>query len=212
MDAPMTMNRVIHGAVRRDLDRLATALGQLRDGDRARAAGLARAFANLRRELTHHHEAEDTLVWPAMAGLGVEPDLLAAMESEHAAMSRALADTDGAMSALARTGSADDAATAQASLLHTRDVVDRHLGHEEDDLEPLMLRHAETPEWQAVERGLRRQPPRVIGPFFAWVTDGMSPEHRAYFRSTVPPPVVFVFTRLFGRRYRREIAPVWRAA
>jgi hypothetical protein len=55
MTEPMTMNRLIHAAVRRDLDRLSAALERLPDGDRARAADLERAYANLRRELTHHH-------------------------------------------------------------------------------------------------------------------------------------------------------------
>ena len=48
MTAPITMNQVIHGAVRRDLDRLSTALARLTDGDQARAQALDRAYANLR--------------------------------------------------------------------------------------------------------------------------------------------------------------------
>ena len=100
----MTMNRVIHGAVCRDLDRFTAALDALPDGDTARAAQLQRAFANLRRELTEHHESEDTYAWPALQKLGADVDLLEAMESEHADMSRALAETDTALSALARTG------------------------------------------------------------------------------------------------------------
>ena len=43
----MTMNQVIHGAVRRDLDRLSTALDRFADGDRGRAVELQRAFAEL---------------------------------------------------------------------------------------------------------------------------------------------------------------------
>ena len=61
-----------------------------------------------------------------------------------------------------------------------------------------------------VEKRLRRLPPGVAGRFFAWVTDGMGDAERACFRATVPPPVTFVLTRVFGRRYTREVAPVWR--
>ena len=53
--------------------------------------------------------------------------------------------------------------------------------------------------------------PGVAGQFFAWLTDGMSAEHRAYLRSTVPTPVVTVLAKVFGRRYAKEIAPIWRA-
>ncbi len=49
-----------------------------------------------------------------------------------------------------------------------------------------------------------------MGPFFAWLTDGMSDEHRAFLRTLVPAPVVTVLARVFGRRYGREVAPVWR--
>jgi hemerythrin-like domain-containing protein len=212
MTAQLTMNRLIHAAVRRDLDRLAAALDQLRGGDVGRAQALQRAFANLRRELTHHHEGEDAHIWPMLAKVGVASDLLGSMESEHHAMAEALAETDAAMASLAVSGSAGDAAEARASLLRTRAVVDQHLTHEEDELEPQLHPHTESPEWKAVEKKLSRQPPGVAGPFFAWLTDGMSAEHRAFLRTLIPPPVVTVLARVFGRRYNREVAPVWREA
>jgi hypothetical protein len=59
MTAPMTMNGLIHAAVRRDLERLHTALGQAADGDRGRARDLERAFAQLRQQRTHHHEEDE---------------------------------------------------------------------------------------------------------------------------------------------------------
>jgi hemerythrin-like domain-containing protein len=210
MSSPMTMNRVIHGAVRRDLARLTAALDSLRDGDTARAGELAGAFANLRRELTDHHESEDAHGWPALAKLGVDADLLEAMETEHADMSRALAETDAALGTLARTGTAADAATARESLARTRQVIDRHLAHEEGDLDPIVLQFADTPEWKAAEKQFRRRPPGDIGLFLAWITDGMEDDERAYFRSTIPAPVVAVFTTVLGRRYTKTIAPVWR--
>jgi hemerythrin-like domain-containing protein len=206
----MTMNRVIHGAVRRDLTRLTTALEQVPDGDRTRAAQLERAFANLHELLHHHHVGEDEHVWPWLAGTGADPELMAAMESEHGAMSEALAGTGAAMTAYARTGAAADAEAARASVVRTTEVVERHLRHEEDEVEPLLTPLLHTPGWKAVEKKLSRQPPGVAGVFFAWVTDGMDPAERSYFRATVPPPVVSVLSRTFGRRYHREIAPVWR--
>jgi hemerythrin-like domain-containing protein len=210
MTSPMTMNRVIHGAVRRDLARFRAALDSFPEGDTARAADLARAFANLRRELTNHHESEDTHAWPALKKLGADVDLLEAMESEHADMSRALADTDAALSTLARTGTAADVAAARESLERTRQVVDRHLTHEEEEIEPVIAKYAGTPEWRAVEKAFRRHPPTYIGPYLAWLTDGMGDDERTYFRGAIPAPVVSVFTTVFGRRYTKQIAPTWR--
>ncbi len=206
----MTMNRVIHAAVRRDLARLAAALDRVPDGDRPRAEALERAYGNLRQQLTYHHEGEDTHVWPWLADSGADAELLAAMESEHEAMSAALAETGRAMAVFARTGSSTDAAAARNSVALTTEVIERHLRHEEDELEPVLGHYVETPGWKAVEKKLSRQPPGVAGRFFAWVTDGMGNAERAYFRATVPPPVTFVLARTFGRRYYREVAPVWR--
>ena len=211
MTAPMTMNRLIHAAVRRDLERLHAALGAARDGDRERAADLGRAYAYLHSELTRHHEGEDTHIWPMLAKAGVGQDLLGAMQEEHHAMSDALAETASAMKTYVASASAADAAEARASVGRTQEVVERHLAHEENELEPQLQPHLETPEWKAVEKQLRKAPPKVAGNFFAWLTDGMSEPGRAYLRSTVPTPVVALLSRLFGRRYNKEVAPVWRA-
>ena len=205
----MTMNRVIHAAVRRDLERLATALECLVDGDRSRAEALERAYANLRQELTQHHESEDTYIWPMCAAVGIDQALLHEMEREHQVMARALADTSSAMTTVARTGSRADAATARSSVVRTREVVERHLRHEEVELEPALQPYLESPEWKAVEKKLRQQPPGVAGRFLAWVTDGMGDEHRAFLRKTVPTPVVTVLARVFGRRYYKDVAPTW---
>ena len=61
-------------------------------------------------------------------------------------------------------------------------------------------------------RGAARAASQVTaGRFFAWLTDGMDPGNRDCLRSTVPAPVLAVLSKVFGRQYHREIAPVWRA-
>jgi hemerythrin-like domain-containing protein len=211
MDESMTMNRVIHGAVRRDLGRLEAALAAVRDGDRERARDLDRAFGYLHGELVRHHRGEDTHVFPMFAGFGVDPELLEAMESEHEAMAQALTDTEAAMASYAGSGAKSDADAALATVRHTHEVVERHLGHEERDLDPLLREHLDSPEWKAVEKKLRSEPPAVAGRFFAWVQDGMGDDERSYLSSTVPAPVRAVLSQVFGRGYHRDIAPVWRA-
>ena len=204
------MNRVIHNAVRRDLGRLATALGSARDSDVGRARDLQRAYDNLHAQLTHHHKAEDAHVFPALRQLGVDPVLIGEMDGEHEAMAAALGSTAGLMQRYAGTGSAADAAAARSSVEQTRHVVEDHLTHEEAQLEPLMRPHVESEEWKQAEKALRKLPPVTAGRFFAWVTDGMDPDSRAFLRTTIPAPVVALLSKVFGRQYHREIAPVWR--
>jgi len=211
MAETMTMNRVIHEAVRRDLARLESALAATQDGDLARAGQLERAYANLHRELTQHHEGEDQNVFPYLANAGVPPDLLTAMDDEHHAMAEALGETRQAMAAYASSGSAGDAERARTSVVRTRDVVDRHLDHEERELEPLLAPHMQSAEWKTVEKKLRPRSVVVSGKFLAWIQDGMSNEGRAYLRATIPPPVTAVLGRVAGRAYHREVAPVWRS-
>ena len=204
------MNRAIHAAVRRDLDRLEAALRVLADGDRGRVDQLCRARQHQPPELVDHHEKEDELIWPALLGLGVDPVLLEEMESEHGAMRDALEETGGHMTALGRSAATADAVRAADSIVTTRQVVERHLTHEEEELEPQVLQHSETPEWKAVEKKLRSGPPTRGGRMFAWLLDGASPEVSGYVHSAVPGPVLFVLTRVFGAGYRRSVAPVWR--
>ena len=207
----MTMNRVIHEAVRRDLARLEAALAAAPDGDLARARQLERAYANLHRELIQHHEGEDRVIFPYLATVGIPSDLLTAMDDEHHAMADAVGETREALSTYASSGSAADAERAHASVARTRSVVDRHLDHEERELEPLLEPHLESEEWKAVQKRVRPKSLAVTGRFLAWIQDGMTDEGRSYLRGTIPPPVTAVLGRVAGRAYHRDVAPVWRS-
>src|SRR5687768_10037060 len=93
----MSMNKVIHSAVRRDLKRFRAALDSFQDGDRTRAAALHRAWANFDSQLTHHHEGEHEIAWPALLAVGVEPSTITQFDDEHEAMAGALAESRTAM-------------------------------------------------------------------------------------------------------------------
>jgi hypothetical protein len=40
--------------------------------------------------------------------------------------------------------------------------------------------------------------------------DGAGERELTALRATIPGPVVTVMTKVFGRRYAREVAPIWR--
>jgi hemerythrin-like domain-containing protein len=208
----MTMNRVIHAAVRRDLRRLESALATAPDGDLARARQLQVAYAHLHEQLKHHHEGEDAHVFPFLARVEGASELVEVMETEHQAMADALTAVQAAMDTYAATGSAADAQAAKDAVIAANEVVERHLHHEENDLEPLMMPHLATPEWKAVEKQLRPGSLTESGRFMAWVQDGMPDAERAYFRSAIPTPVTFLLGRLAGRSYHRDVAPAWQPA
>ena len=74
---------------------------------------------------------------------------------------------------------------------------------------PIVVAQRETPEWKAVEKKLRGEVGEA-GPFIAWIQDGMQPDIARALGGTIPAPVRFVLSHVIGRRYHREIAPVWR--
>ncbi len=125
-------------------------------------------------------------------------------------MAAALRATDGAIKRLAITASTADAAAAAESVVATRRVVERHLRHEEHELEPEVTKHRDTHEWKSVERQLRRASPKAGGEMFAWLLDGSDHEADAFVRSMVPGPVLLLLSRVLGAGYHRSIAPVWR--
>ena len=209
--ADMSMNKVIHHAVRRDLGRFLDATAAFPAGDRTRAEELARAWENFHFELTYHHEGEHEIAWPALQAVGVSPELLSTLDTEHEAMAAALTEAASAMGTLRASASAEDAAAAHAAFERLQDVTVAHLDHEEAELESVYQANRESPEIKEMGKKFSKVSPARAGQYFAWLTDGAGPEEMASIRGTVPPPVLRIIMGLFGRRYRREIAPVWRA-
>jgi hemerythrin-like domain-containing protein len=207
----MSMNKVIHGAVRRDLDRFIAALRAFRSGDRTRAKQLATAWANFYDQLTYHHESEHRIAWPALESVGVSKELLVTLDAEHLAMAGALEQTSTAMAALARTAGSEEAQAALAAFQHLQAVTTQHLDHEEAELEPVFQAKRETPEIKAMGRAFSKVSPARGGQFFAWVMDGASPAERATLTHEVPGPVLSIIGGIFGRNYRKNIATVWTA-
>ena len=58
-------------------------------------------------------------------------------------------------------------------------------------------------------REFGKRSPVFAGRFFAWVTDGATAEERAAME--VPAPVFAVLNGVWGRGYRKDVAPVWRS-
>jgi hypothetical protein len=209
--AEMSMNKAIHGAFRRDLGRFLDALDVYDDGDHKRADQLGTAWANLDDQLRRHHQGEHDISWLALEAVGVNPAVLAQMDIEHDRLAAALDAAGVAMTAFQGTASAPEAKTAQAAIQELQVVAVEHLDHEEAEIEQVYLSERDNPEIKAMGRKFGQASPAVSGRFLAWVTDGATPDELAAIKRNVPPPVLTVFSRVFGRSYRRDVAPAWRA-
>lgn len=204
------MNGLIHGAVRRDLQRFTDAVDAFPESDRQRADQLRTAWDFFYGELDYHHHSEHAIAWPALRRVGVDGALLTQMDAEHERLAAALAAAGEKLRALQQTptkATADQARTAIATL---RSVAEEHMAHEERDVEPLYLAKRNMPELKAMSRKFARdRSPLRAGDFFAWLENGASAEQRAGLRRELPPAVLAVFSRVLGRRYRKQVAPVW---
>ena len=205
------MNKVIHGAFRRDLARFTSALSSFTPGDVERGSQLAAAWANLDDQLRVHHTGEHEIAWPALTAMGTSPTLLATMDAEHDSMAAAIDDVRAAMPALTRTAGPDDVANALVAFERLQAVTVAHLEHEETELEPVYLGKKDRPEMKAMGRAFGKVSPARGGRFFAWLTDGASPEEMAALKGEIPGPVLAMIGGVFGRSYRKNIAPVWKS-
>jgi hemerythrin-like domain-containing protein len=210
MAEQLSMNQIIHAAVRRDVARTEQALRVLPDGDTARAREIRTAWRNLVRELTHHHEAEDEHVWPFLESRGVDLTLLEEMEAEHAAMKQALSSVSTSLDEVVAAPSSINATAAADEVARAREVINGHLDHEERDVEGPMGALHDDEEFKALTKKLRPASPVDAANALAWMQDGAGERERTALRKTIPAPVITVLTLLLARRYRREIAPVWR--
>ena len=204
------MNQIIHAAVRRDVARTEQALRNLRDGDGSRAREIRTAWRNLVRELTHHHEAEDEHLWPFLQSRGVELSLLEQMEAEHVAMKSALASVSSSLEALVAAPTAANATAAADETARAESVINGHLEHEERDVEAPMGDLENDEEFKELSKKLRPASIVDAANALAWMQDGAGERERTALRATIPGPVVTVLTTLLARRYKREVAPVWR--
>jgi hypothetical protein len=208
--AEMSMNKVIHGAFRRDLDRFEGALTTFSPGDAARAAQLGAAWDNFDLQLVDHHEGEHEIAWPALEQVGVSQETIAQMDAEHAVMSDALTRTRKAMSALQQSPGAGEAEAALGALRQLREVTITHLDHEEREIEPVYLENVDSPAVKEMGRKFAKVSPAKGGQFFAWLTDGASESEKEAIAASVPRPVLAVIVGLFGRGYRKRVAPAWK--
>ena len=206
----MTMNKAIHCAVRRDLQRFLEATACFDAGDVDRAATLGDAWDTFDAQLTDHHEGEHEIAWPAMLAIGVDRAQIDIFDAEHEAMASALRGARESMATFRATATADDAAALHAALVELHHVTETHLANEEAITEQAMLDNADHPAVKEMGRKFGKVSPKVGGTFLAWVQDGADPQAQAAVEAHVPKPVLAIVGGLFGRRYRRTVAPVWR--
>jgi hypothetical protein len=206
----LTMNTVIHAAVRRDLRRFTTALDTFPVGSKDRATELSRAWQHLDGQLSHHHHSEETIFWPALREVGADESLVTDLGGEHDRMAEGMKNTSAAVAELVADPGTTQVERTRQAFVDLGQAVENHFAHEEADLEPFMASVSDSAPMKTAQQQVRKtQSPTQAGGYLTWLQDGADPEALAYLNKAIPRPILVIFTRLLGRRYRREIASVW---
>jgi hemerythrin-like domain-containing protein len=206
----LTMNTVIHAAVRRDLRRFTAALDSFPVGSKERASQLSRAWQHLDGQLYHHHHSEETIFWPALREVGADESLVTDLGGEHDRMAEAMKKTSAAVAELVAEPGQPQVEQSREAFADLAQAVETHFAHEETDLEAFSASVGDTaPMKKAQEQVRKSQSPVQLGGYLAWLQDEADPDARAYLNTAIPRPALVIVSRLLGRRYRREIASVW---
>ncbi len=195
----MTMMYAIHGAFRRDLDRL-TVMSQTHDPDRPY---VTQGWQTFKMALHGHHHAEDEGLWPlARRNIADRSDDLAvleAMEEEHATIDPMIRRIDAQL--LGDDPDDDELADAVASF---RDGLNAHLAHEETEALPVLNRALSEQEWAAFDQAQgKRYTLKQTATLLPWITEEDNAASRRVM-SEMPLPMRRVNRWVLLPHYRRS--------
>ena len=212
-DGPLDLTGMygMHFAFRRDLDDVVAAVRRTPVADHVVWTALQERWARFFEVLHHHHEAEDTHIWPvtrahaAAAGRPEAVALLDSMEAEHELIDPALqACTDG-LAAMVAHPCADHRNALDVEVTEVRELLHAHLAREEREALPLVQELMGVEEWAASEQAIAREYGLRIVPFAVpWLFKGLPPEKAAEVLPFLALPHRVLLRLLTPRFLRRE--------
>ncbi|WP_420750025.1 hemerythrin domain-containing protein [Rhodococcus sp. O3] len=201
---------IVHSALRRDLLRTRMVLesGPV-PGDRR--GPLADHLLWMMDFLRHHHEGEDTALYPLVVRLN--PDaaaLVHSMDEDHRRIEPAITELESAASLFTYTGS-DAQARLSAALTALTDVLLPHLEWEELDMMPVVSETLTDAQWRTWDEEANIAPKSMsaLGREGIWLIDGLRDEDRDHVVHLVPATPRFILLHVLGIANRRHFAAIW---
>lgn len=212
--ADTVMMGVMHDAMRRDFVRVRDLLASdAALGDVQRAA-LADHVVFMLDFLHDHHHNEDERLWPLVRShdpaLG---EALDRMSGDHASIAAGAARVVEAAGAFGRDAGTTSRRDLAAALDEFTAVLLPHLAREEVEVMPRVSACLTVDEWHAFEKDA--MPPftvPVLAEYFNWFLEDLDEDRKRRVKASLPAPIVFTMTRVFGPGYRRRAARRWSGA
>src|SRR5215470_7414447 len=198
--ADTRMMGIVHGALRRDLDRLHAVLTTEPSPGHRQARALAGHVEWMVEFLDAHHSGEDEGLWPLVRGRApAAAGLLDSLEADHRRITPAAGTAVDAARRYAQ--SPDDAARLEllAALEALTDVLVPHLEREVEEAMPVVSAHLTHAEWQAWDQRYNVKPKSFtqLGMEGHWLLDGIDPEGHRLVIHLVPPVPRFILVHGF---------------
>jgi hemerythrin-like domain-containing protein len=158
--------------------------------------------------LHHHHESEDTLLYPLLVERAPEQ---AAMTEEVEAQHKAVTSSIDAVSSACQTWRRQPAKETGEALAATLDnlnaTLQPHLDDEEQKVVPLAAVTLTQAEWSAMGEDARASFPRNKLPIaMGMMLESLNDDDRAYMKSELPAPVRLLFPLLIDRPWKKYAA------
>jgi hemerythrin-like domain-containing protein len=210
--ADTRMMGIVHGALRRDLQRTRDALTSEPYPRGRQRRALGEHIVWLMEFLHAHHTGEDQGLWPLVRKRNPATGaLLDSLEAEH----RRIAPAAEALAAAGNKYAATPADEPRAALVTALDtltaVLFPHLDREVAEAMPVVSASITNTEWQAVEQEYNIKPKSLaqLGMEGHWLIDGIDAEGYQVVTHTVSAVPRFILLHGFARAYQRQAQRRW---
>jgi iron-sulfur cluster repair protein YtfE (RIC family) len=210
-DAPAdtSMMRIVHNALRRDLERARAVVTRVPPpSDRQRAA-IAEHLTWMMAFLDAHHRSEDLGLYPVVRERAPGAlALLDEMASDHEAVSIVIEQV---RRSAVTAGERQETASLVDALDELTRVLLPHLQREEDVAMPVVSGVVTNAEWSAIEQtyNLDGRSMAELAREGHWLIDGAPADDRARVLGLVPPVPRVVLLHGYGPSYRRRSRACW---
>lgn len=173
-------------------------------GDAERAVIVADHLQFVDTVLHHHHDGEDTHLWPRLLTRGgaEAAAVVRVMEDQHEAIDKAGAEVRDRSAAWRVTAAPEDGEALANALQHLLALLVEHLATEEEQALPLIEKHITAAEWgQMVAEGGEGLAPEDMALIFGMMAYEAEPDTVRDIVASMPPEVGPVMAEMAGHAF-----------
>jgi hypothetical protein len=195
-----------HAVFRREFGLLPALIDGAGAADVARAQVIAQHFELIQTMLHHHHQAEDTYLWPRLverAAPGAKP-VVAAMAAQHAELDQVLTAVAAGLRGWRQTADPAQGTRLARDAARLGQAIAGHLTAEEEQAVPLIARHITAAEWgEMVAASAPEIAPEQLPLLFGLMTYEGDPEVTREIIEHMPPEIRPVIAGLAADAFAR---------